>query len=167
MSSFLGHAQEKLFNGRVTDAETGEGLPFVSISFPNSTFGTTTNFEGNYSFKAIPTGDSIVATYVGYNSKAKVITKAAVQTINFQLQANTLKLAEVLVRPTENPAFKIMRQVVAHKAANNKDKLSAYQYETYNKIELDVDNLTDAFKKQRLIKPITSILDSIKADRRR
>lgn len=158
----LGFAQDRLFSGRVTDAETGEGLPFVSISFPNSTFGTTTNFEGNYSFRANPATDSISASYVGYVTKSKPISRASAQTINFQLYPNTQKLAEVLIRPTENPAFKIMRQVVANKAANNRDKLAAYQYETYNKIELDVDNITDAFKKNALIKPVTSILDSIK-----
>ncbi|MBK0402852.1 carboxypeptidase-like regulatory domain-containing protein [Adhaeribacter sp. BT258] len=155
-------AQEKVFNGRVIDAQTGEPLPFVSVYFKNSDFGTTTNFDGNYSFKAIPPTDSLTVSYVGYITRSKAITKEKVQTINFQLQDNSTSLAEVLIRPTENPAFKILRQVVAHKALNNKEKLSAYQYESYNKIELDVDNITDAFKKRSLIKPVTSILDSIK-----
>jgi hypothetical protein len=160
--SVPGLAQEVVFSGRVTDGLTGEGMPFVSIYFKHSTIGTTTNFEGNYTFKAVPPTDSLTCSYVGYLSRSKKISALKSQVISFQLEAATQKLNEVVVRPTENPAFKIVRQVVAHKAINNKDKLTAYQYETYNKIELDVDNLTDAFKNRAVVKPLKSVLDSLK-----
>ena len=77
-------AQDKVFNGRVIDAQTGEPLPFVSVYFKNSNYGTTTNFDGNYSFKAVPPTDSITVSYVGYITRSKAISKEKVQTINFQ-----------------------------------------------------------------------------------
>ncbi|KAA9332903.1 carboxypeptidase-like regulatory domain-containing protein [Adhaeribacter soli] len=151
-----------MISGKVIDAQTGEGIPFASVYFKNSRIATTTNFDGNYTLKVIPPSDSLTVSYIGYFTRSKFVSKASVQTINFQLQSSTQELAEVVVLAGENPAFAVMRKVVDRKEANNKEKLSSYNYETYNKIELDVDNITDAFKKKSLIKPITSILDSIK-----
>ena len=68
-------AQEIVFSGRVTDAQTGEGMPFVSIYFKNSTLGTTTNFEGNYTFKLINgLGQVMLTRQVNYHEGDNLIT---------------------------------------------------------------------------------------------
>lgn len=41
-------AQSTRVRGKVTDAETGEVLPFVNVFFKGTTVGMTTDFEGNY-----------------------------------------------------------------------------------------------------------------------
>lgn len=158
----VAYAQERILSGKVIDAQTGEGIPFASVFFKNSRIATTTNFDGNYTLKAVPPSDSLTVSYIGYYTRSKFVTAAKTQTINFQLEPTVQELTEVVVTAGENPAFALMRKVVDRKSSNNKEKLSSYNYETYNKIELDVDNITDAFKKRSLIKPITSILDSIK-----
>jgi hypothetical protein len=49
--SGLAAAQTTKVSGLVTDAKTGEPLPFVNIAFINSRIGTTTDFDGKYSFR--------------------------------------------------------------------------------------------------------------------
>ena len=42
----------------------------------------------------------------------------------------------------ENPAFDVLRNVVRNKSKNDKRKLTAYEYDIYTKIEIDIDNLS-------------------------
>ena len=104
-----------IVKGKITDAKTGEGLPFVNVFFPGSSIGTTTDFEGYYTLKAQNAQDSIKATYIGYVSRIKVLEKTPAQTIDFQLTESLVQLDEVVIHPGENPAFPIMRKVIENK----------------------------------------------------
>jgi hypothetical protein len=55
--------------GRITDATTGDAVPFANIGIKGSPSGTTTNFDGFYSLTFTPPADSVLVTYIGYTSK--------------------------------------------------------------------------------------------------
>jgi hypothetical protein len=57
------------------------------------------------------------------------------------LEEDVTNLQEVVIKAGENPAFEVLRNVVRNKNKNDKRKLTAYEYDTYTKIEIDVDNL--------------------------
>jgi hypothetical protein len=155
-------AQSTVVKGRVTDAATGEGLPFVNIAFVDSKIGTTTDLEGNYSIDTYYATDSIRASFVGYVSKAFPVRRDRSQVIDMALEPSSVQLQEVVIRPSsENPAFAILRRVVQHKPANNREKLAAYQYEAYNKVEFDLNNITEEFTQKKLFKPFAFIFDHI------
>ena len=40
-----------------------------------------------------------------------------------------------------------------HADENNKNKLKAYQYDVYNKMEFDLNNIDSSFIKQKIFKP--------------
>lgn len=154
-------AQQKItISGRVTDAQTGDPVPFASVAVKGKTIGTTTNFEGFYTLNLTQNADSLVALSMGYKSRAKALgVNIPTQTIDFQLEASSIKLQEVKIYAGENPAYPIMRKVLAQKKVNDPNRLKAYEYESYNKIEVDVDNLSEKFKKRRAIKKITSAIE--------
>ncbi len=154
-------AQETIVHGKVTDAASGDPIPFVNVVFKSTSIGGTTDFDGNFSIKTTKPTDSLVATYVGYRQRSKAVKKGITQVINFQLEENVINLQEVSVTAGENPAFAIMRKVVQSKALNDKRKLTAYEYDTYTKIEVDVDNISDAFRRRKVVKKITQVLDSV------
>ncbi|WP_209402739.1 TonB-dependent receptor [Pseudozobellia sp. WGM2] len=81
-------------NGVVTDAETGEPLPGVSIVIKNTTRGTTTDFDGNYAINAENNG-TLVFSYVGFKSLEEPIQGRA--NINISLQPDNNLLDEVVV----------------------------------------------------------------------
>lgn len=153
-------AQERIVSGKVTDATSGDPVPFANIVFQNSTIGTTTNFDGKFSISTTMSFDSLMASYIGYKTKVKLVAKGN-QTINFQLEEDVVSLQEVVIQAGENPAFEILRNVVKHKKENNKAKLDAYEYETYTKIELDVDNISEKFKSRKIMQKITQVMDSV------
>src|SRR5690606_19787327 len=61
----------------------------------------------------------------------------------------------------ENPAYAVLREVIKNKPANDKRKLTAFEYDTYSKIEIDVDNISEKFRKRKLVQKITQVLDSV------
>lgn len=157
-------AQTTKVNGRVVDKTSGEPMPFVNIAFTGTKIGTTTNIDGYYKLESYYAIDSIAASFVGYARTAAKINKDVEQTINFQLDNSGITLQEVLIKrdkEKENPAHPIVRNIIQNKPINNREKLEAYQFEAYNKVEFDLNNLTEEFKNRKILKPFDFVFDHI------
>lgn len=152
---------QTVVKGKVTDAHSGDPIPFANIIFQGTTHGTTTDFDGNFNVKTISSADSLVVSYMGYTTRTKKVEPGVSQVINFQLEELVTSLEEIVFEAGENPAFEVMRQVVRNKSANDKRKLTAYEYDTYTKIEVDVDNMSEKFRRRKVVKKITQVLDSV------
>lgn len=161
MISFSVAAQETIVQGKVTDANSGDPIPFVNVYFKGTQIGITTDFDGHYLIKTKTPTDTLVAAYVGYKAKTKVIKKGTTQTVNFQLEEDITALGEVVVKAGENPAFEIVRRALRNRDKNDKRKLSGYEYDTYTKVEIDVDNISDKLREKKIMKKITQVLDSV------
>lgn len=161
-SDFL-FAQETIITGKVTDATSGDPIPFANVVFKGTSNGMTTDFDGKFRIHtlAIAPGDSIVVSYIGYKSKSKRFKKGVVQVINVQLEEDVTKLQEVVVKSGENPAFPIMRGVIKNKSHNDKKKLSGYEHDTYSKMEIDADNISPKMRERKIMKKIAQVLDSM------
>jgi hypothetical protein len=87
-------------SGKVTDAEN-KGLPGISVTIPNTTFGASTDLNGLYLINAnLPAGTfTLQFSGVGYKaqSQALQIGSAASYTSDVQLTADALKMDEVIV----------------------------------------------------------------------
>lgn len=154
-------AQETVIRGKITDAFSGDPIPFVNVVFKGTSIGTTTDFDGNYVLRTTSPTDSLQASYIGYKPRTKAVQKGVSQIINFQLEEEVTRLRDIVIMAGENPAFEVLRNVVKNKSINDKRKLSAYEFDTYSKIEIDVDNITDKFRQKKIVSRITQVLDSI------
>jgi hypothetical protein len=148
--------------GKVTDAETGDPIAFASVFLNGKTSGTTTDFEGNYQLKVSSIGDSLSVSYLGYTTQTKVLEKTSEQILNFQLWPVAFELGTFVFEAGENPAFEVIRQVVAKRQVYDKRKLEAYQTKNYTKIEIDIDNLSEDFNQRKSVRSVTAVLDSIR-----
>ena len=157
----ISDAQETIVKGRVIDADTGDPVPFVNVVFRGTTVGITTDFEGFYELKTNLPVDSIAASYIGYITRVKPLKRGITQNINFQLSQDLVSLQEVVVVAGENPAYKILREVVENKDKNDRRRLSAYEYESYTKTEFDVNNLTEKLRSKKMFKQIAAVMDSL------
>lgn len=154
-------AQQTVVKGRVKEALTGTPIPFANVIFRGTAIGTTTDFDGFYSLDSNNATDSIEVSYIGYVKRAKAISHGQSQTIDFQLEEDVVNLDGVTILSGENPAFPIMRKMVDNKKKNDKRSLEAYEYESYNKIEIDINNMSDRFTQRKLVQKVKSVLDSI------
>ncbi|MDR0981946.1 MAG: DUF5686 and carboxypeptidase regulatory-like domain-containing protein [Culturomica sp.] len=134
-------AQSTRIRGVITDAETGESLPFVNVFFTGTTIGVSSDMDGNYNVETREEVSELTVSMVGYGSQTKKITPNNYQTLNFQLTPLNIQLDNVVVTPGENPAHKILRNVIKNKKINNPDKLNAYSCATYTKMELDLTGI--------------------------
>ncbi len=87
-------AQERLISGTVTDAESGETLIGVNITFASDqSQGTVTDIDGNYKLSVPDTLKALSFSYVGYNTQIIEITST---TINVAMSAGET-LDEIVV----------------------------------------------------------------------
>ena len=94
------YAQITKVRGVVKDAETNEPVPFVNVTFKNSSIGTITNTDGEYFLESREYYDSIIVSFVGYKKQTHHINKNHFQEINFSLESNVYELDEIVVLPT-------------------------------------------------------------------
>ena len=62
-------SQNGVVTGSVSDSETNEPLPGVNVVVKNTTKGTNTDFDGNFSIEDVSSGDVLVFSYLGYKSQ--------------------------------------------------------------------------------------------------
>jgi len=157
------YAQKTIVSGVVRDAITNETLPFVNVHFVGTKSGTTTDLDGRYRIETYYSSDSLRASFIGYASSTKKAIKDKEQVINFTLEEGSIQLAVAEIRPgdEENPAHPILRNIIRNKDINNREKLEAFEYEVYNKVEFDLNNISEEFRKKKLLKPFEFIWDNL------
>ncbi|MBL4657103.1 MAG: carboxypeptidase-like regulatory domain-containing protein, partial [Flavobacteriales bacterium] len=156
-------AQETVVRGKITDAESNDGLPFVNIYFKGTTLGATSDFDGFFELRTSTNVDSISVSCMGYNPRTKGLKKDVTQIINFQLSGSVQQLQEIVILPGENPAFRILRKVEQYRAVNTPENLVAYEFENFTRIQVSIDNLSEKFKQRKIFKPISNMFDSLQA----
>jgi hypothetical protein len=160
IQSLVALGQRITITGKITEASSGVAIPFANITLKDNAAGTTSDFDGNYRLSYEGKADSIIVTYIGFIRKSKPLSGQG-NTINFQLDEDLVSLEGITFFAGENPAFEILRKVVDNKERNDKRNIPAYEFENYTKIEISVDNISDKFKNRKIVKKISSILDSI------
>ncbi|WP_299781603.1 TonB-dependent receptor [uncultured Formosa sp.] len=87
-------AQNIDVTGSVQD-ETGFPIPGANIIIKNTTIGTTSDFDGNFTLKGVEVGSTISISYIGYVTKDLVISDNS--ELNIQLGEDLAQLDEVIV----------------------------------------------------------------------
>jgi len=85
---------QNTITGTVTDKNTGEQLPYVSVT-NNEKNGTTTGKDGNYSIEINSISDVLTFSYLGY--KTQKIATLNQRTLNISLEESETNLDEVVV----------------------------------------------------------------------
>ena len=91
------NAQNEL-KGVVKDNKSGLPLAAVSIYLPDFKKNVSTNNEGVYSIKNIPSGDFLIQiSLVGYGKKVEEVKIKGATIKDFSLEASTNTLKEVII----------------------------------------------------------------------
>jgi hypothetical protein len=125
------HAQSNVWvRGQVTEQQSRQPLPFVSVVIKGTTYGTTTDTLGNFVLKLPSYAYSITFSLLGYQT----LEQKAGPTMQVTLNETTHELAEVIVTPGENPAHYWIRMATENRDRHNPEKLPAFSYQAYQKI---------------------------------
>jgi hypothetical protein len=154
-------AQTTHISGKVYSADANEAMPFVSIVALGTTYGGVSDIDGKFSITIYGKVDSIRAIYVGYQNTTLPVKQGVDQVINIPMRTSSTDLNVVDITPGENPAITLLKLVYKHKPENDKERLDAYQYEVYNKLEFDLNNIDPKLEKSKVMKPVQFIFDRI------
>ena len=95
LSAGLGFAQSRNITGKVTDATTGEGIPFASIQVKGTMTGASADADGNYSINVKSNDAVLVFVSVGY--KQHEVATDGKKNINVELNLDATALDETIV----------------------------------------------------------------------
>lgn len=161
-SSMFCNAQEATkIMGMVRDAQTGDTLPFVSIYFKNTQIGATTGFDGRFSLESRKATDTLVASYIGFNTVYLPIQRNRFQVVDIQMEPERYELQGVVIHPRENPAEILLRKIINNKPLNDPDKVETFQCQAYTKIQFDINNLSDKFRNRRILEPFKFVFEQM------
>lgn len=166
--------QEKtIIKGLVTDASTGEPVPYVSVLLKGTSVGTLTNAGGKYLIETSVRAAEIRFSFIGYDPETRSIRQGATQTIDVKLKLTSITLDEVTVKPGKreyrnrnNPAVELIENVISHKSLNRPESFDFLQYEKYEKIQLALSNITEEFKRAPMFRKYSFIFDNTDTTKR-
>lgn len=147
--------------GRVIDADTKEGLPFCNVFVDGTTLGVSSDVDGYFEITLKHWAPQLSASAIGYTTAHKPLSRESEQTIDFQLKSSEYTLSEVVVIAGENPANAIVRNIIKNKDKNSLQSNNTYQYESYAKVEVDLENIPDKVKQSKLMKPFEFVFENI------
>jgi hypothetical protein len=133
-------SQKVTIKNIVTDAKDNTPLSFVSVRIKGQPKGTLTDIEGRFILRVNLATDTLVLSLIGYES-LQIVPSGQANQRPFKLSQKINDLAEVRIRPAENPAWGIIRKVLKNRPLNDPNQLDAYKANAYTKILVIADSL--------------------------
>lgn len=129
---------QNTIEGRVVDANTGEGLPFVHILINGGPEGLVSDLEGYFSLDK-EVVNHLQFSYVGYESFQMRVDASIGDELIVKIQPTSIGLDEVVVYAGENPAHRLIRGVYENRELHNPENRTSFRYLAYNKLHASVD----------------------------
>lgn len=96
MLSTLGFAQGYDLSGVVKEKATGLTIPGANVQIKNTAIGTSTDFDGNFTLKKIPSGAVVVVSFIGFKTFEYKVT-ASKNNLDVIMDSDAKTLDEVVV----------------------------------------------------------------------
>lgn len=93
--SHFSWAQSRTITGTVADSKTKETLPGASIQVKGTSKGAATDMDGNFSIANVSSTDTLVVTYMGYQSQ--MVPVGTAEKLNIALKSDSKVMEEVVV----------------------------------------------------------------------
>ncbi len=134
---FLGceniQAQKHCVTGKVTDKNNGKPLAFVNIVNPETNTGAASDIDGKFKICSSVPVKSLKFSYIGYEPEI-VQLSGEEEALHIKMLEKEYDLDEIEVFPTENPAHRIINNVIINRNINNPEQLPEFSYTSYDKM---------------------------------
>jgi len=84
-------------NGVILDSKSKKGIPFANITYKNKRIGASSNINGTFLLKKIPTEDTLIFSAIGYEKK-RIHIEVFKKNTSIQLKRKTIKLNEIKIK---------------------------------------------------------------------
>ena len=157
------NAQVKV-SGIVVDRD-GNPIPFSNIVFQGSTQGTISDEKGKFYLQSDFSYKQLEVSFIGYQTNT-VSLKNVNYDLTIILKEVTDELGEIVlysgkIKKKGNPAIAILKKIWKNKRNNGVYLYDKYQYDKYEKIEFDLNNVDEQITKNKLFQGMEFIFDQI------
>ena len=143
-------SQIRIF-GKVTDVETKESLPYVSIRISGSTLGCSSDNYGNFSFYLPTLKDTLIVSSIGYKEMRIPLTKKTKLPIKVKMRAESYMLSEITIKPKKekysrknNPAVTLVRTIIERRDDNAPENKPFYSRDRHEKLNVALNNFNSS-----------------------
>ena len=148
------------YQGEIIDSKSKTPLAFVNVSDLKTNIGTVSDINGK--FKIVSNNEilNLNFSYLGYSNLTLNLENKNNKNLKVEMSPTSFQLEEVVVLPGENPAHRIIRNVIENKNKNNPKNLNSYYYEAYNKMYFSLeipDSLKNLNEDEKLEKDTSTI----------
>jgi hypothetical protein len=148
-----------VLSGKIVDSLSQEAIPFARIEFEVGGRAIRADVSGNFLIESAEKYDTLLVGSIGYKTIRIPYEKGTYEELSIALIEDVKSLTEIVIQPGENPAFAILEEIQKRKKLNNPDHLTAYQCDIYNKMQFDINNMSDKFKDRAVFKKFDFIMD--------
>ena len=150
----MGYAQRVVIRGTVTDSISGEGLPYASLIFQGTSIGTATDGEGRFELPLPERTQTLEVSYLGYNPRRLSIRPGQSSPLHIRLAPDGIALEEVIIKPgkeryrkKDNPAVRLVKQVIERRKDHDPRNKAFYQYDQYERMLFGLNDYQQKPKK--------------------
>ena len=151
-------------SGVIVD-EQNDPVPFANVIFKGSIEGTISDENGHFYLQSDESYVELEVSFLGFETQAIPLKKQNFDLRIVLLEAKTqlkeVKLYTGKVKRKNNPAIALLRKIWAKKRKNGVYLYDRYEYDKYEKIEFDINNIDDKFKSRRFFNGFEFVFDQV------
>ena len=139
--------------GRIIEKDSKLPIPFASIVYQKQSLqkGSISDIYGRFEINESNISNIIVSC-VGYKQvKIKIDSEINPSNVIIELETAIQAIQEILVTPANNPAIRIIKNVLENKINNNFENYKKYSYQCYLKTIIDIKLSDDATQHDSLV----------------
>ena len=142
-------------SGIIRDSVTTEVLPYVAVIVKGSSTGGMTDDNGFFNFKSNSSNVMLEISFLGYETKSVKLSAGHTRNLDIEMSPTSLALQEVVIRPKKekykkkgNPAVEFVKQMIAHREANDPHNYDYFSYDQYENTTLALNDFSVEKKKK-------------------
>jgi Family of unknown function (DUF5686)/CarboxypepD_reg-like domain len=155
-------------SGVVIDSQK-QPVSFANVVFVGTTVGTVSDENGKFYLESAKNYTQVEVSFLGFETKIVSVKRRDFNLV-ITLNEAPSQLKEVFiysgkVKKKGNPAIAILKKIWAKKRQNGIYLFDQYQFEKYEKLEFDMNNIDSALIKKKLFKGLEFIFEGVDTSR--
>ena len=152
-------------SGKIVDVN-GKPIAYANVLFRNSIIGLVTNEKGEFYIESDKSYDSISVSFIGFETKIIALPQKNNYNLTVVLNEELSTIKEVVLysgkqKKKGNPAIKILNKVLDKKKRNGLYLYDQYEFNSYEKIEFDLNNIDSTLMKSKVFKGMEFIFNHV------
>ncbi len=161
LSSILRAQDLTVVKGKIIDLKTNEVITGAMMVFAGTEDRCVSSFEGTFTAKTRSNSDTLIISYVGYETQKIKVSPGITQVLQIKMNARETTLIGVKTVNKVNRAIKLIEKAQGNKILYNIEKLNSFECESFTKIQIAVNNVSEELKNKRLLKSVEGLFDTL------